>query len=63
MGYFYGRIGRRNVAVLIHADVEKPSDTDGIAYITLDDNNAWKTELFRELRHANININPSWPRV
>jgi predicted nucleotide-binding protein len=58
MGYFYGRIGRRNVAVLIDATVEKPSDTDGIAYIALDDNGAWKSELFRELHHANINVIP-----
>jgi Predicted nucleotide-binding protein containing TIR-like domain len=56
MGYFYGRIGRRNVAVLIDPAVEKPSDTHGIAYITLDDIGAWKGELFRELRHADINV-------
>lgn len=58
MGYFYGRIGRRNVAVLIDPTVEKPSDTDGIAYIALDDSGAWKNELFRELHHANINVTP-----
>lgn len=58
MGYFYGRIGRRNVAVLIDPTVEKPSDTDGIAYITLDDNGAWKSELFRELHHAYTNVTP-----
>lgn len=56
MGYFYGQLGRRNVAVLIHPSVEKPSDTDGIAYITLDDTGSWKNELFRELGHADFNI-------
>jgi hypothetical protein len=58
MGYFYGRIGRRNVAVLIDPTVEKPSDTHGIAYITLDNNDGWKGELFRELRHAGIDGTP-----
>lgn len=58
MGYFYGRIGRDHVSVLLQAGVEKPSDMDGIAYITFDDNGAWKTELFRELGHAGFDI--SW---
>jgi len=58
MGYFFGVIGRRNVSVLLHPGVEKPSDTDGIVYITFDDNGAWKNELFRELRSAKINATP-----
>jgi predicted nucleotide-binding protein len=56
MGYFYGLIGRRNVSVLICAGVEKPSDMDGIAYITIDDGPAWKTELLRELQYAGIEV-------
>ena len=56
MGYFYGLIGRDHVSVLLRAGVEKPSDMDGIAYITFDDNGAWKTDLFRELRHAGFDI-------
>jgi hypothetical protein len=57
MGYFYGLIGRAKVSVLLYPGVEKPSDMDGIAYITFDDNRAWKTELLRELRHAGFDIN------
>ncbi len=56
MGYFYGLIGRRNVSVLIRPGVEKPSDTDGIAYISFDDNRAWKAELPRDLNHAGFDI-------
>jgi predicted nucleotide-binding protein len=56
MGYFYGLIGRERVSVLLQSGTEKPSDMDGIVYITYDDNNAWKTELFRELQNAGINI-------
>jgi predicted nucleotide-binding protein len=56
MGYFYGLIGRRNVSVLICPGVDKPSDMDGIAYITFDDGRAWKTELLRELQYAGIDV-------
>jgi predicted nucleotide-binding protein len=56
MGYFYGRIGRANVCVLLSPGVEKPSDVDGLAYITLDDRGAWKEKLFRELRHVGFDI-------
>jgi hypothetical protein len=56
MGYFYGLIGRRNVSVLIRPGVEKPSDMEGIAYITFDDDRAWKSKLLRELRHADFDI-------
>jgi predicted nucleotide-binding protein len=57
MGYFYGLIGRANVSVLVSPGVEKPSDMDGIAYITLDSHGAWKEKLFRELQHAGFDIN------
>ncbi len=56
MGYFFGFIGRGNVSVLLRPGVEKPSDMDGIVYITFDDNRAWKAELLRELRHAGFDI-------
>ena len=56
MGYFYGLIGRDYVSVLLQPGIEKPSDMDGIVYITYDDHGAWKTELFRELRNAGFDI-------
>ena len=56
MGYFYGLIGRNHVSVLLQPGIEKPSDMDGIVYITYADNGAWKTELFRELRNAGFDI-------
>jgi predicted nucleotide-binding protein len=48
MGYFYALLGRDRVSVLIQSGVEKPSDVDGIVYITLDDGGAWKAALYRE---------------
>lgn len=59
MGYFYGILGRRRVSALLHPGVEKPSDIDGIVYITFDDNGAWKAELYRELEHAHIHVDIS----
>jgi predicted nucleotide-binding protein len=56
MGYFFGILGRSHVCVLLHPQVEKPSDVDGIVYINFDDNGAWKAELFRELSQAGFNI-------
>ena len=56
MGYFFGLIGRRNVCALLHPGVEKPSDMEGIVYISFDDNGAWKSNLFRELYHAGFSI-------
>jgi predicted nucleotide-binding protein len=57
MGYFYGQIGRANVSVLLSPGVERPSDMDGIAYISLDDNGAWKENILRELKHVGFNVN------
>ena len=54
MGYFYGLIGRDRVSVLIRPGVEKPSDVDGIAYITFDDDRAWKTELLANSNTQNL---------
>lgn len=56
MGYFYALLGRSRVSVLIQPGVEKPSDIEGIAYITFDDNDAWKTEFFRELEYAGFGV-------
>ncbi len=59
MGYFYGILGRSRVCVLVHPDVERPSDMDGIVYISFEDSGAWETELFRELEHAQIHTDMS----
>jgi predicted nucleotide-binding protein len=59
LGFFFGRLGRARVTVLLGEGVEKPSDIDGLVYITLDSSGAWKQELARELRSANISVNYS----
>ena len=48
-GYFIGRLGRERVCALAKGDIERPSDSDGILYVPLDDNDGWKMRLLREL--------------
>jgi predicted nucleotide-binding protein len=61
MGYFYGRIGRKNVCVLLDPEVEQPSDMSGIVYVGFGNDSAWKSELFREMQHAGLQID--WSRI
>jgi predicted nucleotide-binding protein len=58
LGFFIGRFGPEKVAALMKGDVEKPSDFDGIAYISLDSHGRWKTQLARELQHAKVPFDP-----
>lgn len=57
LGYFIGRIGRENVAVLYEGDVEIPSDYQGVEYISFTDN--WQSGLLRELQSAGIKVDVS----
>ena len=56
LGFFIGKLGRGNVCVLKAQGVETPSDYDGVVYIGLDEPDAWKTGLVRELRAAGFDI-------
>lgn len=46
-GYFIGQLGRDRVIILFEDGVEKPSDYDGVVYISLSGN--WKHELQTEI--------------
>jgi predicted nucleotide-binding protein len=59
LGFFFGKLGRRRVAVLLEGSVEKPSDIDGLVYIDLDRAGAWKQALARELEAADIPVDRS----
>lgn len=52
MGFFFGSLGRRRVAVLHEEGIEPPSDIAGLVYISLTGN--WKLDLLKELRAAGI---------
>ena len=55
-GYFIGKLGRKRVCALVKGDVERPSDYDGVIYITLDDSDGWKMSLIRELKNAGYDV-------
>ena len=50
LGWFLGKIGRENVAVLYDDGVKLPSDYEGVEYISFADDWCWK--LNRELKDA-----------
>jgi predicted nucleotide-binding protein len=53
LGYFIGKIGRENVAVL-YEDVELPSDYNGVEYISFAVD--WKSKLMAELGAAGFTV-------
>lgn len=57
LGFFFGRLGRGRVVVLVDPGVEKPSDIDGLVYVRLDEVGTWKQGLARELEAADIAVN------
>jgi predicted nucleotide-binding protein len=56
LGFFFGKLGRRRVAVLLADGVEQPSDISGLVYIPIDSAGAWKFALARELTAAGIHV-------
>jgi predicted nucleotide-binding protein len=58
LGFFIGKFGIGHVAALVKGDVEKPSDFEGVGYITLDPGGAWKGLLAREMKAAKVPFDP-----
>jgi hypothetical protein len=56
LGFFIGKLGRSQVAVMYDESVELPSDYRGVEYIKVDAEGAWKLRLARELKQASIPI-------
>jgi predicted nucleotide-binding protein len=57
MGFFFGSLGRKRVAVLHEEGIEPPSDIAGLVYIALTGN--WKLDLYKELKAAGIDADIS----
>ncbi len=55
-GYFFGRLGRGRVVALLKGDVEIPSDLQGVIYTPMDDHDAWKTKVAKEMKAAGLSI-------
>ena len=56
LGYFFGKLGRSRVAVLLEPEVELPSDVDGLLYIKVDAGGGWKLALGKTLGGADIEV-------
>lgn len=52
LGAFILAIGQERVAALVRGNIERPSDIDGIVYISMDDGGGWREQLARELKAA-----------
>jgi predicted nucleotide-binding protein len=60
LGFFFGAFGPERVAPLVKGDLERPSDFEGVIYISLDDKD-WQMQLGRELKAAGFHID--WNKV
>lgn len=58
LGYFIGKLGRKNVSVLYQEekDFEMPSDHEGVLFTLYDTSDKWKFELLKELKNCGYNI-------
>jgi predicted nucleotide-binding protein len=56
LGYFIGKLSRKNVCALHKGGVELPSDILGIVYVNFDEDGAWKLLLARELVASGFSI-------
>lgn len=56
LGYFAGKLTRRNVCALYQGPLELPSDLVGVGYVELDAGGGWQIKLARELKAAGFTI-------
>jgi predicted nucleotide-binding protein len=56
LGFFIGTLGRGHTAILYEPGVELPSDLDGLVYIDLDAQGAWRLKLAKELKAAGVSV-------
>ena len=59
-GHFIGKLGRDRAHALVQEDLERPSDYDGVPYISLDDSEGWKMGLVQELKNVGYDIDARW---
>jgi hypothetical protein len=55
LGFFLGALGPERVVTLVRGKVERPSDFDGVLYLSLDDG-LWRSKLAKELEAAGYQI-------
>lgn len=55
-GFLIGKIKRENVCALVKGNVELPNDISGVVYISMDDADAWKYTIAKEMRASGYDI-------
>ena len=53
-GYLIGKLGRKRVCALVDGDIERPSDIDGILYISYQTN--WQIAICKELKNLGYDV-------
>lgn len=56
MGFFVGRLGRKHTFALLQKGVTRPSDVDGVLYISMDDDVTWRMRLVGELKASGMDV-------
>lgn len=56
LGFFIGKLGRRNVCALKRGDLEIPSDFAGVVWTQMDAMGAWKQALCKELQASGYSV-------
>jgi len=56
LGFFLGKLGIERVCAIKKGDLDLPSDYQGVLYIEMDQNNAWRFSLATELKAVGYNI-------
>lgn len=56
MGYFYAKLTRSHVCVLLKGATETPSDISGVVYTQMEVAGAWKLELANEMKGAGLPV-------
>lgn len=56
LGFFVGKLSRKQVCALYKGPLELPSDYLGVGYVALDDGGGWRLQLAKELRGAGFSV-------
>lgn len=56
LGYFMGKLDRKNVCALVKEGVEIPSDYHGVVFIKMGSNGGWRLSLAREIKESGIDV-------
>ena len=55
-GYLIAKLGRDHVCALVKGDIETPGDIDGVVYIPMDTEGAWKHKLANNMKAVGLAV-------